>query len=272
MHRVEKSDTKKYYLAYGGETEWTPAVPEVEQVDEVEATYDEDGLELTPYIPEVEYQEEIPAKAPRLHIGVLDPGLTLHSGQPNLFVSDNISDLLEASDPVDLSGHNELPKMGEQVDVGLYTFGDSLLVCRQAHIRTEHNPRDVPALFSFYRDSAEGLEWMEMEKVEVGETRTFGTTEGTEENEPVALVYEVIQAHTTQKGWEPDKTPALWQLVEESGGDVEEWVQPTGAHDTYTTGDEVMFEGTHYRSLIDNNSWSPSVYPQGWEELYDDPT
>lgn len=31
-------------------------------------------------------------------------------------------------------------------------------------------------------------------------------------------------------------------------------------------GDKVTFEGTHFVSLIDNNTWSPAAYPQGWEE------
>jgi hypothetical protein len=30
-------------------------------------------------------------------------------------------------------------------------------------------------------------------------------------------------------------------------------------------GDKVTFEGVHYVSLIDNNTWSPADYPQGWE-------
>ena len=28
-----------------------------------------------------------------------------------------------------------------------------------------------------------------------------------------------------------------------------------------------MFEGKVYESLIDNNVWSPSSYPQGWQEV-----
>jgi hypothetical protein len=44
------------------------------------------------------------------------------------------------------------------------------------------------------------------------------------------------------------------------------WVQPTGAHDAYNTGDKVTFEGRHYISRIDGNVWSPAVYPDGWEE------
>lgn len=45
-----------------------------------------------------------------------------------------------------------------------------------------------------------------------------------------------------------------------------EWVQPTGAHDAYSTGDKVTFNGKHYTSLIDGNVWSPDTYPAGWEE------
>lgn len=45
-----------------------------------------------------------------------------------------------------------------------------------------------------------------------------------------------------------------------------EWVQPTGAHDAYSTGDKVTFNGKHYTSLIDGNVWSPDTYPSGWEE------
>ena len=44
-----------------------------------------------------------------------------------------------------------------------------------------------------------------------------------------------------------------------------EWVQPTGAHDCYNTGDKVTYNGQHYVSKIDGNVWSPDAYPQGWE-------
>lgn len=46
-----------------------------------------------------------------------------------------------------------------------------------------------------------------------------------------------------------------------------EWVAPTGGHDAYGIGDEVLFEGTAYRSVIDANTWSPAEYPAGWEEI-----
>ena len=46
---------------------------------------------------------------------------------------------------------------------------------------------------------------------------------------------------------------------------VPDYVQPTGAHDAYNTGDRVKFTDGHiYESTIDNNIWSPTDYPAGW--------
>jgi hypothetical protein len=76
-------------------------------------------------------------------------------------------------------------------------------------------------------------------------------------------LYKCVQAHTAQDNWTPDATPALWTPIS-----VEEyplWVQPTGAQDAYMTGDKVTFEGKRYISVIDNNTWSPTAYPQGWK-------
>ena len=80
------------------------------------------------------------------------------------------------------------------------------------------------------------------------------------------VLYDVVQAHTTQSDWTPDIVPALFTVATPIGL-IAEWVQPTGAHDAYNTGDKIRFEGEIYESLIDANVWSPSVYPQGWEKL-----
>ena len=45
------------------------------------------------------------------------------------------------------------------------------------------------------------------------------------------------------------------------------WVQPTGAHDCYNTGDKMTYNGQHYVSKIDGNVWSPDAYPAGWEAV-----
>ena len=78
------------------------------------------------------------------------------------------------------------------------------------------------------------------------------------------VLYRVVQAHTSQADWTPDKTPALFVVV--SLDEWPEFVQPTGAHDAYNKGDKVTFEGKHYISLIDGSVYSPAAYPVGWQE------
>ena len=75
-------------------------------------------------------------------------------------------------------------------------------------------------------------------------------------------LYKCVQAHTSQADWTPDSTPALWVGV--SIDEYPEWVQPTGAHDAYNTGDKVSYNGKHYVCTIDANTYAPDVY--GWEE------
>ena len=76
------------------------------------------------------------------------------------------------------------------------------------------------------------------------------------------ILYKCVQAHTSQADWTPDATPALWVVV--SIDEFPEWVQPTGAHDAYNTGDKVSYNGKHYVCTIDGNAYAPDVY--GWEE------
>ena len=77
------------------------------------------------------------------------------------------------------------------------------------------------------------------------------------------LLYRCVQAHTSQTDWMPPAVPALW--VRTSTEEWPEWIQPTGAHDAYNTGDKVSHLGKHWISLIDANVYEPSVY--GWEEV-----
>ena len=78
-------------------------------------------------------------------------------------------------------------------------------------------------------------------------------------------LYRVVQAHTSQEGWEPPNVPALFTEVAKPG-EIPVWVQPTGAQDAYNTGDKVHYPdaaGVIYVSTIDGNVWAPNVY--GWE-------
>ncbi len=57
-------------------------------------------------------------------------------------------------------------------------------------------------------------------------------------------------------------------LINSGGGSsYPEYVQPTGGHDVYMLGDKVTFNGNAFESVIDNNSWSPTVYPRGWKSI-----
>lgn len=79
-------------------------------------------------------------------------------------------------------------------------------------------------------------------------------------------LYRCVQGHTSQEGWEPDKTPALWTEVA-LPGEIPVWKQPTGAQDAYNKGDKVWYPAkftTVYESLIDANVYSPEAYPAGW--------
>ncbi len=75
------------------------------------------------------------------------------------------------------------------------------------------------------------------------------------------VLFECVQAHTTQADWAPPVVPALWKQFR---ADLAAWVQPTGASDAYPQGARVTFEGKVYESKIPANVWSPAVYPAGW--------
>lgn len=68
--------------------------------------------------------------------------------------------------------------------------------------------------------------------------------------------------------------------LEESGGDAptteptDEWpeyIQPTGAHDAYNTGDKVTYRGRRYVCQMDGCVWAPDVYPSAWQDAGEAP-
>lgn len=71
---------------------------------------------------------------------------------------------------------------------------------------------------------------------------------------------------------------AIKEAVEKLGGAIEppavepaeeypEYVQPTGAHDAYNTGDKITYDGNKYECLMDGCVWNPTEYPQGWQKV-----
>lgn len=81
-------------------------------------------------------------------------------------------------------------------------------------------------------------------------------------------LYRCAQAHTSQAGWTPDISRALWTPMGISADDPEavpDWVQPTGAHDAYPKGAHVMHGGIEWVSDLDANVWEPGV--SGWTQV-----
>lgn len=95
-------------------------------------------------------------------------------------------------------------------------------------------------------------QWVSGETLAVGDRRAYND-----------ILYEVIQAHTTQDDWTPDVTPALFKQVWVE--EYPEWVQPTGAHDAYAKDDKVTHNNKKWISDLDSNVWEPGVY--GWTEV-----
>ena len=80
------------------------------------------------------------------------------------------------------------------------------------------------------------------------------------------VLYKVITSHTSQETWTPDVAPSLFAPIinETIDGSIPEWKQPDSTN-AYMTGDRVIFEEKEYESLVDNNVWSPSANPSGWQ-------
>ena len=79
-------------------------------------------------------------------------------------------------------------------------------------------------------------------------------------------LYKVLQEHTSQGDWPPDKAVSLYVRIADPAEEWPEWVQPLGAHDAYPQGAKVSHQGKHWVSEIDANTYEPGVY--GWAEQY----
>lgn len=78
-------------------------------------------------------------------------------------------------------------------------------------------------------------------------------------------IFKVLQNHTSQDDWTPSRAPSLFaEILTSEDEEPQEWQQPSSTN-PYLTGDKVIYNGLVYESLIDNNTWSPEDYPQGWK-------
>ena len=182
-----------------------------------------------------------------VHEGFTDIDQVTSTGQPMLESDTDASTI-----------YPPLPTSGWMEEGVVYSYNRGMVIVRQPHERTIYAPEDTPALFYVYRANTEGAGWVANEPVEKGDTRTF---EG--------KTYQCIQPHTTQVDYTPTATlGVLWKEVPQQSDEYAVFIHPTGAHDVYMKGDIVWYptlNSTLYRSKIDNNSWSPDEYANGWE-------
>ena len=100
------------------------------------------------------------------------------------------------------------------------------------------------------------LPWNEKSSFEIGSlrTRTF-EKEGTK-------LYQCLQAHTGQVGWEPENVPALWKELAIAKDGIPIWSQPICVTDAYMKESEAWHKDNIWVSDYDNNVWEPGVF--GW--------
>ena len=102
----------------------------------------------------------------------------------------------------------------------------------------------------------EGRNWQANIAVQVGDVFTYK-----------GALWRCIQAHTTQGGWQPDKTPALWHRVEVvAEGTVRVWA----AGIDYVAGDEVAYPDAEDELYVCQQAhtsqagWEPPGVPALW--------
>ena len=78
-------------------------------------------------------------------------------------------------------------------------------------------------------------------------------------------LYQCVQVHTSEEGWTPETTPALWKQIGDPTVEYPEWIAPLVAHDAYAQVAKVSHNGKKWTSDIANNVWEPGVY--GWTEV-----
>lgn len=170
--------------------------------------------------------------------------------------------------------------VGEAVEVGdRRYYATRLYKVVQAHTtQADWTPDVTPALWAVVGDPGQagtiddpitaargmeyeyGLYYLDTEDGKTYLCERIGEAEGGKiilqylPHELIGQYFSAAESEETEEPAEPD-----------TGDTYPEWVQPTGGHDAYNTGDIVMYNGTAYRSLIDGNVWAPDAYPQGWE-------
>lgn len=165
-------------------------------------------------------------------------------------------------------------KENDVLQYGTNSVGDpQLYLVLQAHTSSsEWLPDTASSLYKKIGISSTGYPvWVQ----------PIGAMDAYNEGDIVSYKDKLYKSLINANVWEPDVYPTGWEEYTESSGgetdptepdtptedDIPDFVQPTGAHDAYSKGDKVKFEGKVYESLIDGNTYSPTEYSAGWKEV-----
>jgi Tol biopolymer transport system component len=103
----------------------------------------------------------------------------------------------------------------------------------------------------FTRDLRQTRAWARGVRFQAGELVTFA-----------GIVYEALQTHTSQVGWEPTNAPALWRRPTPCG--LATWTINT----SYLVGSRVTFNGSTFRAIQAHTSqpgYQPPAQPALWQ-------
>jgi hypothetical protein len=181
--------------------------------------------------------------------GRMGPELFLHTQYPQI-----VHDPVENAYLDDLNTvgtvSTPLPATGTELKAEeMYAWSGQNVIVRQDHIRTEHDPDTVPALFTVYREDYDGMLWIPNESVMIGDERSYET-----------INYVCIQSHTTQVDWTPPVVPTLWSVVPDEIGEWQVGV-------AYVIDDEVIYLEIAYICIQSHTSqvtWEPPNVPTLW--------
>lgn len=183
--------------------------------------------------------------------------------------------LIIASVYPEWDGNSKVYKTGEWVKYGEDSFGDARLyqVLQDHTSQPQWTPDAATSLYKRVGVSADGTpKWVQP----VGATDAYSKGDIVEYNgkKYISTIDANVWAPDVY-GWEVytdggevvDPQPTEPETPDTPTDNIKDFVQPTGAHDAYAKGDKVRFNGKVYESLIDNNAYSPSAYPDGWKEI-----
>lgn len=141
------------------------------------------------------------------------------------------------------------------INNGDYSLRDMLKKINERYINNDLTDEEKVELEEMARNNAKAIN--DYAPIEERLEEAFKRIEALEK-EVVSIGKQLV----SNEGTETDE-PVEEEVVEE----YPEYKQPLGSHDAYKIGDKVTFNGKRYVSLIDNNVWTPTAYPQGWEEV-----